>query len=313
MTARVPLYYDGSDLREMTPAEIGEWQDRAIYQYSLSPTVALSVVFDTGNVGAMTDSRLAAGDWRNSVSAYPSEAVTPEPITVNITFNKILQTRSSAGVISETVDTGIAYPIYNDSGNIRAMNLVDFKDTFIYPAIDKMIVGAESNTTAGTYTISTSSSLVDYTLVSATPVFTDTRANTALYTAAGIPEAIDQPMNITNYYLHRRNGVSVEPTRKLMYINSSSNLRDFTIATGATLLGEWLRYVAALDIGNRLSYNIATPGLGNARGTSMVDTKLNGSGAYNIRYVNANDYRAQEFPNGTAVTINTYTLGISKA
>ena len=30
----------------------------------------------------------------------------------------------------------------------------------------------------------------------------------------------------------------------------------------------------------------------------MVDTRLNGSGNYQTRFVNADDYRAQEFPNG---------------
>ena len=38
--------------------------------------------------------------------------------------------------------------------------------------------------------------------------------------------------------------------------------------------------------------------------------RLNGSGNYQTRFVNANDYRAQEFPNGTLTTINTYYLTI---
>ena len=45
----------------------------------------------------------------------------------------------------------------------------------------------------------------------------------------------------------------------------------------------------------------------------MVDQRLNGSGAYQQRFVNANDYRAQEFPNGTLTTINTYFLKINKS
>ena len=36
----------------------------------------------------------------------------------------------------------------------------------------------------------------------------------------------------------------------------------------------------------------------------MVNTILNGGGNYQTRFVNANDYRAQEFPNGTAQVIN---------
>ena len=38
-----------------------------------------------------------------------------------------------------------------------------------------------------------------------------------------------------------------------------------------------------------------TSGSGNTRGSGIVDTKLNGSGNYQTRFVNADDYRAQEF------------------
>ena len=52
---------------------------------------------------------------------------------------------------------------------------------------------------------------------------------------------------------------------------------------------------------------------GNNRGSGMGDTRLNGSGNYQTRFVNTNDYRAQEFPNGSATTVNTYYLKINKA
>ena len=45
----------------------------------------------------------------------------------------------------------------------------------------------------------------------------------------------------------------------------------------------------------------------------LRDTKLNGAGNYQTRFVNADDYRAQEFPNGTSTTINTYYLRIHKS
>ena len=56
---------------------------------------------------------------------------------------------------------------------------------------------------------------------------------------------------------------------------------------------------------------MATSG-GNTRGTAMVDTRLNGSGNYQTRQV-GDDYRSQEFPNGSAATITTYNLRITKA
>ena len=45
----------------------------------------------------------------------------------------------------------------------------------------------------------------------------------------------------------------------------------------------------------------------------MRFTTVYGSGNYQTRFVNADDYRAQEFPNGTSTTINTYYLRINKS
>ena len=65
--------------------------------------------------------------------------------------------------------------------------------------------------------------------------------------------------------------------------------------------------------GYSLSYNIGTSGSGNTRGSGMVDTILDGSGNYQTRFVNADDYRAQEFPNGSVTTAATYYLRIHKS
>ena len=62
-----------------------------------------------------------------------------------------------------------------------------------------------------------------------------------------------------------------------------------------------------------LSYNLGASGSGNERGSGMGDTILNGSGNYQTREVNTDDYRAQEFPNGSAVTAATYYLRIHKS
>ena len=48
---------------------------------------------------------------------------------------------------------------------------------------------------------------------------------------------------------------------------------------------------------------------GTTCGSGMEDTRLNGSGAYTKYHAGgAGDYRAQEFPNGSAETITTYYL-----
>ena len=78
------------------------------------------------------------------------------------------------------------------------------------------------------------------------------------------------------------------------------------------ILGDWLRYTAGHSgDGYKITYNAATSG-GNTRGTAMVDTRLDGSGNYQTLQ-SGDDYRAQEFPNGSAATITTYNLRINKA
>ena len=63
--------------------------------------------------------------------------------------------------------------------------------------------------------------------------------------------------------------------------------------------------------GYKIRYNIN--GTGTNKGSGMIDTRLTGgSGNYQTRKVSANDYRAQEFPDGTPTTINSYFLKIQK-
>jgi hypothetical protein len=69
-----------------------------------------------------------------------------------------------------------------------------------------------------------------------------------------------------------------------------------------------MRHVASEVSGSRIRYRLN--GAGSIRGSGMTDTIMNGSGNYQTRYVNTNDYRAQEFPNGTAVTAATNYLRI---
>ena len=59
----------------------------------------------------------------------------------------------------------------------------------------------------------------------------------------------------------------------------------------------------------RFGYNLTN---GNNCGTAMTDTRLNGSGDYQTLFVGGDDYRAQEFPNGSEITINTYNLTARK-
>ena len=106
--------------------------------------------------------------------------------------------------------------------------------------------------------ISTSSTAADAdkSVVSATPVYTDTRADTSLYTAGGIGETLDQPTTITDYYLHRIDGSDTSYTLPF-YANASNHLQEFDESTFESLIQEWIRYTAASSTdGYKISYNL---------------------------------------------------------
>jgi len=313
MAVRQPLYYNSGNLQEMTTAQVAEIVDQVVYQYSLNPSVSLSVVGSGGSLDAITDTRLQAGATSTSATAFPSEATTAEPSVVTVTYDKISETRAS---VTPTTDTGTTWPVYyTSSGQIQAMTLADVKDTFLHPAIDLLAAGTTTTQQAGTYHINTNTTVSGSTEVSGsnTAIFVDTQADTSLYTAGGIGETLDQPKNVTSYYLFKVDGSNTSFTAPL-FVEGSNNLQTYPDATFKSLMQEWIRYTAVSSTdGYSLSYNIGTSGSGNTRGSGIADTRLNGSGNYQTRFVNTDDYRAQEFPNGTPTTINTYYLRINKS
>ena len=311
MAVRSPLKNDSGNLKEMSSAEVDQVIDQIIYQYSLNPGVTLSVVGSGGNLSSINDTRLEAGAVASTNTSFPNEATTDEPGTVTVAYQRISQTIAS---VSPTSDTGKLWPAYyTSSGHIQAMSLQDVKDTFLHPAIDLLSSASTSSQQAGTYTLATSTSLAGSTLVSSTPIFIDTRADTSAYSAGTIGDhALDNPTTITSYYLHRVNGTDnayVSP----MFVNASNNIQEYATATWESLVQEWIRYTAASSTdGYKITYSIGSSGSGNTRGTAIVNTILNGTGNYQTRQV-GDDYRAQEFPNGTPTTANTYNLRIIKS
>ena len=308
MAVRTPLYNNSGNMQQMTTAMVTEIVKQTVYQYSTDPSVVLSVVSSGGNLTGLSDTRLQAGSQSTSVTSAPAEGTTAEPSTVTVSYDKITST-STGG--SDTTDSGKTFPVYLDGlNNIQAMTKQDMLDTFIHPAIDLLSSASTTVDQAGTYQISTSSSLSGNTAVSGDAVFVDTRANTGAYTSGSIPETLDQPTTINSYYLQRINGTDTSYTLP-MIIDGSNHLQISPEATFETLLKNMVKYSAVNDSGFTISYSIN--GSGSNRGSGMIDTRLDGSGNYQTRFVNANDYRAQEFPNGTAQTINTYYLKIHKS
>ena len=314
MAVRSPLKNDSGNVKEMSSAEVTQIVNQIVYQYSLNPSVSLSVVSSGGSLGTITDTRLQAGAMSQTNSSFPNEATTAEPSIVTVNYDKISQSIAS---VSPTADSGKTFPVfYNASNQIQAMDLDDIKDTFLHPAIDLLTAATTTSQQGGTYHISASSGVSGSTLVSATPIFLDTRADTSAYSNAGLEnasgEALDQPTTITNYYLQRVDGSDTSYTNPF-YINAQNNLQEYAAADFKTLLQGWIRSVAASSSeGYKLSYSLGTSGSGNTRGSGMSDTRLNGSGNYQTRQV-SDDYRAQEFPDGTPTSINTYYLRIIKS
>ena len=89
MAVRAPLYNDNGNLKEMSTSLVDAIVQQTVYQYSLNPSVSLSVVSSGGNLGTITDTRLQAGASSSSATGYPSEASTAEPSVVSVNYSKI--------------------------------------------------------------------------------------------------------------------------------------------------------------------------------------------------------------------------------
>jgi hypothetical protein len=306
MAVRIPLKLDVSNnLQEMSTAEINVIKDQVRYLYGTNPSVDLSYVASGGSLGTINDTRKQAGASLTNVTAFQAETSTAEPSTVTVSYAKVSETAEDT---TETPDTSnIAFPLYWTGSDVQAMTLTDVYDTFIYPVITTLVDGSDQ---PGTYRIHTATSLSGHTLVSATPIFSDTRADTALYTAAGIGETLDQPTTITNFYLFRTDAGSASAYELPIYIRSDNDLQEYTSTSFDAILFNCIRHVSSEVVGSRIRYN--WNGAGAVRGSGITDTILNGSGNYQQLYVNTNDYRSQEFPNGTAVTAATNYLRIYK-
>ena len=318
MTVRTPIYFDGTDIVEMSATHMTQWKTYIAYLYASAPSVTVTVVSGSGTLSpTMADTRLKAGAASatgSGGSAFVAEGTTAEPATVTVNYDKLTGPTYDTSLSGQADTNNFAFPAYKDGDNIKAMSLTDYKDTFIYATLDAMITASESAATNGTYTIATSASVTNYAEVSGagTAVFLDTRADTSAYSAAGIPETLDQPTTVTSFFLQRANFGRTFPTVAPLLIDASGNLNQVDLTSDTSSFNAILKndirfYAAEDDGGHKLSYNIN--GSGNARGTAMVDTRLNGSGNYQT-LLTGDDYRAQEFPNGTAATISTYTFKI---
>lgn len=316
MAVRRPLYYDSGNLREMSGAMITAIQNRCVYVYAGNPSALLTVVSSGGNLGAMNDTRLVAGAEATRGTAGYNTAAAVDTIgeTVGEGIAKISQTNATVSTPTDTNNK--LYPAYYDgSGTIQAMTATDMFDTFITQAIDDLV--GSHVTKQGTFTITNSATpALGHTLILGggdNKVFEDTRADKALYeqSGVGIPETIDQSKLINSYYLHITDQEATGPSiTQPLQINSGNDLQTYTLANFDAMLLAEMRHHTVNTSGSKITYSIN--GSGNNRGTGMDDTKLDGSFLAQ-RTFSADDYRAQNFPDGTPQTVTQYFLKITRS
>ena len=319
MAVRRPLYYVGGNLREMTDTQIAQIKARMFWSYVSNPSVALTVVNSGGSVGTLTDTRLQAGAASTSASAFVGEETTEEPSIVNVAIARLQQTVASD---PNPATTPTQYPAYYTAeGQIKSMSLQDMYDTFAVEVFNGGWTSSDGSTiypsliAAQIYTISTTTSLTDYTAVpgpdgsTIIPVFTDTRADVAAYDGASIPEDQDQPTTIQNYYLLKKDTVNVA-FDAMDRVNTDGNVVAMTSVGIDAAIGAAIRYLVQAETGYKIryGYGVNGSGTGTVCGSAMTDSRLDGSGNYQTLFVGADDYRSQEFPDGSQQVINVYTL-----
>ena len=175
-----PLYVDSGNLKEMDSTKVNEIVDQCVYQYSLSPSVALSVVSSGGSISQLTTLEKSRCSINECKFIFQVKEQHRNHKLLTVTYDKVTETRTAGSPTSDTGKTWAVY--YNSSGQIQAMSLTDVKDTFLHPAIDLLASGSTGTQQGGTYHVSTSTSVSGSTEVSGsnTNIFTDTRADTVL-------------------------------------------------------------------------------------------------------------------------------------
>ena len=297
----------------------GQVLQRIAYLLGQSNVINLTVVNSGGNLGSITDTRMQAGASTSTTAAqggFATSGNTPDISSITGgTYSRINQTYSTPPPIPTDTDLH-RYPIMMNptAGDLQSMDINDCVEFFIQPAVALITSGTVSAAAGGAYHISSSSSVSGSTLISSTPVFIDTRANAAAYTAGGIGETQDQPTTINNYYLHKITPAANTPSFMPVYWNyTNSSFDEMSLSMFDDIFGPMIENMVVNGSGisgfnTKITYNIN--GSGNTMGTVMADTRLSGSSAsgYNQRFISTSDYRTQEFPNGTPTTVASHTL-----
>lgn len=315
MTLYRPIVSDGNKrIKECSTATLNNMHARIAYLYVQNPTVILSVVASGGNISpSMTDERYRSGTAKRNttgnwpqVTSFPSEAQTGEPQLLTFTHDKISQSTNNHA----TIPTYSLKPVRRDGTGVREMSETDIIDSFIDPVVTNIVSGTSGSIAAGAYFINTATSISNCTNLGT--VYTDTKANVGGYAASGIGTAntTQDIFTSTNYQLFRNNGSNIQDQTPLL-IDGTRGLRHMTWTEFDNYFQPLIQAYIYGETGYTLRYNV--DGNGTTKGSAMVNNVLSGvTGNFTTYKASANDYRAQEFPNGTNTTPDTYRLKVER-
>lgn len=330
MAVRTPLYYLAGPTvepyKQVYPFDatmMSQLHQLAGYAFASSPNPRIEINGTNGSLidgGTFTDTWISAGSYTTRVDRFSTEAETPNVFQVTDNYARIRVVYDA--VTLPTGDTNnTQYPLYlyspdgtDANTHFRAMTVTDFVDTFVLPTLTQFGGGGSTLAKGGTYYLTTSAAPANGTLTSATPAAVNQEANIAAYAASQIPETPTSNNIVTNYYVAK---VDWSPTAvglwdtgalydlPLYFDAGTESIKQHSPATWAALLNPFLRfYLGGGSPQHTLRYNVdGADGVTN--GTVFTDTRVVPTGTgFNIRYVNTNDYRTQEFPTGSAVVIS---------
>tara|TARA_R110001606_G_scaffold168793_1_gene313510 strand:+ start:8362 stop:10833 length:2472 start_codon:yes stop_codon:yes gene_type:complete len=300
-----------SDFYEYNDSFMADIVSFASYVHAQDPGSKLEVNTSNGTQmpnQAFTDTYYIAGAVSTRVERFSTAAETPNVSMSTDTYNRI-RIVNNQGTLPTTDANNLEYPLYltaDTPRQLRAMTRQDFIDTFVTPALDNWL-GAVANEQGGTYFLTTSANPANATIVGSVPAAVNSVANLSAYSSGGIGEAVKQTTDI-NYWLAKVDYSEidfdpVEDSLPMYFDAGTETIRMHTLASWTALLGPFLRYyLGGGSPTHTISYNIN--GGGTTQGSIFTDSRRTPTGTgYTTRFVNANDYRTQEFPTGTESTI----------
>lgn len=140
------------------------------------------------------------------------------------------------------------------------------------------------------------------------------------YTISSGTSSYQDHFTSVNYYLHKINstgtGTQGSGYGTPMTLDRDSNgvvigLRHMTYPEFDNMFGKMVKYASYAIPGYRFRYNFDANGE-NVGSAIQNNQMINVTGSMNYRFVNVNDYRAQEWPNGTNSVVDSWQLKLER-